>query len=942
MGIASTGQSGVITSELSEATQHETTEGRIDAGTADVSDASPLPNEVQEMMFRGWNATYAEYPATETLASLFDQQARLTPDATALIFERKACSYRELAKRANQIAHRLLQLESISPGDRIAVSVERSTDMVAVLLGILKAGAAYVSIDPAFPKSRIEYMLSDSAPKVFITDTAPLIEHDAPVLRLDEFDFQHAEIPDENIVSPATPDDPAYVIYTSGSTGQPKGVLGLHRGAVNRFHWMWSKYPFVTGDVCCQKTTLSFVDSVWEIFGPLLRGVPSVIFSAASVGNPLDLVRLLATHNVSRMVLVPSLLRILFQTMRNPSEDWPDLRLCVTSGEAVPLKLVHEFRENFPKARLLNLYGSSEVSADVTCFDCADLESNAKSVPLGKPISNSVIHILDKNSQRVAVGEMGEICVGGAGLASGYLNRPDLTEKAFITDPFSEDSNARLYRMGDVGRWLPDGNIEFLGRVDHQIKIRGVRIEPGDIEKVLTDHEGVSRSYIRHLRTADSERLIAYVQGDSKDTRLTAELMAELRVHLPSTMLPNFVIVLDRFPETVNGKLDIQNLPTEIIVDEAGDSAPATDAERRLAGLWKNLLGKEPSSVTTGFFDLGGDSLGIMSLAAAIDREFGRRVPLRVLMEKPTVREAAEWLEDEANQGTDDWSSLVAIRPVSEEANKTPLFLVHGIGGGILWGYNNLAANLDKARPVYAFSSRGLDGYEEFDNPVDMAAQYICDMKTVQPEGPYLVGGYCFGGNIAYEMCRQLRENGDEISLALIIDAYPFLEKDGGQKLRLRSPMQVLRFAMNFFHKGIYLLKMPARERSEHLGRIKRWISWRLRGAQKNHDHMGEAATLTNLENYDERQAKLWAAHVAIHDGHVDTPLTDTPLAILRTRSQPVFSDYARDFGWSKLIGRQNTSVHQLGGHHDFVFLEPNIAGNGKLIGGLLDQSDRK
>lgn len=890
------------------------------------------------MLIRDWNSTTANFPQGETLTSLFDEQARKTPDAVALIFERKATSYRELAKRANQIAHAITLNCQVSPGERVAICVDRSADMVAALLGILKNGAAYVPIDPSFPASRIEFMLEDSAPKLVITDTELPDSWGGPILRLDRFDFQKEAVPTEAIKSPAQAEDPAYVIYTSGSTGRPKGVLGLHRGAINRFYWMWREYPFVPGEVCCQKTTLSFVDSVWEIFGPLLRGVPSVIFSAASAGNPVELVRLLATHNVSRMVLVPSLLRILFQTMRDPANDWPNLRLCVTSGEAVPVELVREFQEKFPRARLLNIYGSSEVSADVTCYDCANLEPGAKSVPLGKPISNSTIHLLGKSGEQVGVGAIGEICVGGAGLAGGYLNRPDLTETAFIQDPFSEKAGAKLYRMGDVGRWLPDGNIEFLGRVDHQIKIRGVRIEPGDIEKVLTDHEDVKRAYVRYLKTAENERLIAYAEGDAS----AEELMTRLRAHLPSTMIPNFVIVLQRFPLTVNGKLDIQSLPTEPNVREAIGNAPETETEKRLAGLWKNLLGKEPESATTSFFDLGGDSLGIMSLAASIDREFGRRVPLRVLMERPSVREAAQWLNNSENQEGDKWSSLLAIRPISEQTTKTPLFLVHGIGGGILWGYNNLAANLDPARPVYAFTSRGLDGFDEFDNPVDMAAQYIKDMKSVQPEGPYVVGGYCFGGNIAYEMCRQLRESGDNVEVALIIDAYPFLDKEGGQKLRLHRPKHLVRFVTNFFHKAVYLLKMPKRERNEHLGRIKRWITWRLKGAQKNHDHMQEAATLTNLKNYDARQAALWAAHVAIHDGHVDTPITDVPLLLLRTRSQPVFSDYAADFGWSKLTGKAHTTVCQLKGHHDFVFLEPNIADNAACIDQLLDEKERK
>jgi amino acid adenylation domain-containing protein len=942
MGIASTSQADVLSSAGEVIEFRDVPKNRDVAKSKSVSDessASPLPAEVLTMVIRGWNSTYMEIEAGQTLVSLFDEQARKTPDAPALIFNRRATSYRELSKRANQIAHYMKQNVSVSRGDRVGVCIERSTDMVAVLLGILKTGAAYVPVDPSFPASRIEFMLEDSTPKLVVAD-ADLPGWTGAILRLDGFSFAKALVPEENIVSPAVPMDPAYVVYTSGSTGRPKGVLGLHQGAINRFQWMWRKYPFQPGEICCQKTTLSFVDSVWEIFGPLLRGVPTVIFSAESVGNPAELVRMLATHNVSRMVLVPSLLRIILSAIREPAVEWPDLRICVTSGEAVPLVLVREFQAKFPNAKLLNLYGSSEVSADVTCFDCADLGADATCVPLGRPIDNTEMHIVSKDGGHVAVGEIGEICAGGVGLAGGYLNQPELTKASFVVNPFSEDKQAKLYRMGDLGRWLPDGNIEFRGRADHQIKIRGVRIEPGDIESALTSHESVGRAYVRYLKSAESERLIAYAKGDPMDAELPEQLMAHMRENLPSTMMPNFVIVLKEFPLTVNGKLDIQSLPTAPNVREAAGSAPTTDTEKAIAKLWAKFVGKEPTSAETSFFDMGGDSLGVMALAAAIDREFGRRVPLRSLLEKPTVGETAAWLDDPGNMEASEWSSIVAIRAKSDKMTKTPIFLVHGIGGGILWGYNNLAANLDEERPVYAFSSRGLDGFDEFDNAYDMAAQYIRDMKTVQPEGPYMVGGYCFGGNIAYEMCRQLRESGDEVALALIIDAYPFVGKTSGKKLHLRSPMEVFRFGMNFVYKLGYLLKMPARERSEHMFRSLRWIKWRLLGGHKNRAHEDEAATMTNLDNYNERQAALWAAHVAIHSDYVDGPISDTRLRLLRTRSQPVYSDYAKDFGWSKLAGSKNTRVRMLSGHHDFVFLEPNIKTNAKIIGKLLNEAD--
>ncbi len=929
MGIASTSQSGV----QSPGGAYIGAQNRAPAART-LGNGSPI--KVHRLV-EAWNSTQAPYPEAATITSLFDAQAVRTPDATALIGESETVTFAELARRADTFAHVLSSSHHIGRGDRVAICAERSPNVIAALLGILKTGAAYVPIDRAFPSTRIKFMLEDSAPGVLVTENSfPEIRasFDGDTILIDEFSFGE-DAP--SLVSDARPEDPAYVAYTSGSTGRPKGVLGLHRGAINRFHWMWRTYPFADGEVCCQKTTLSFVDSVWEIFGPLLQGVPSVILSAEMIGNSAEFVRTLATHQVTRMVLVPSLLRILLDTMDDPANDWPTLKVCVTSGEAVSVDLCRDFQEKFPHAKLLNFYGSSEVSADITCYDTAHLPPDAETVPLGKPIANTEIHIVDEQFRPVGIGEEGEICAGGVGLGAGYLNQPELTEKAFVPDPFSDDPDAKLYRMGDLGRWLTDGTIEFRGRVDHQIKIRGVRIEPGDIESALKECPNVGDSHVRHLRKENGrDLLLAYITSSGASAPEQEDLLAHLRTRLPSFMMPNHVIVLDAFPLTVNGKLDVMALPEEPSPATVAESRtpPGTATEKALAKLWEASLGKTPTSIDTSFFALGGDSLGVTALAGAIDKLYRQRVPLKVLLETPTIRAAAAWLDHPENRR--EWSSIVQIRP---EGTKAPLFLVHGIGGGVLWGYGNITEHLDPDRPVYAFSSRGLDGHEEFETPEEMASQYIRDMKSIQPEGPYLIGGYCFGGNIAYVMSRQLREAGEEVALCIVIDAYPFLSRNSGHKLRIGSPIQLFRFFGNFINKGLHLLRMPRKERREHVARIGRWLKWRLRGAKGN-DARDEAATLTNLENYDENQASLWAAHVAMHRGFVDTPTHGLSLAVLRTNSQPVYSNYALDFGWSKLVGREHVRTVRVRGHHDFIFLDPNVAANAQLLDTALGRAE--
>lgn len=459
---------------------------------------------------------HPRHPHAETscIHQLFEAQVARTPGATASICGETQLTYSQLNERANRLAH-FLREAGVGPETRVGICVERSLDLIVGLLGILKAGGAYVPLDPAYPPQRLAWTLDDSGAELLLTQSRfveALPADDARTIRLDTDWERIARHDARNPDWPASPDQAAYVIYTSGSTGTPKGVLGLHRGAVNRFQWMWQAYPFAADEMCCLKTSLGFVDSIWESFGPLLQGVPTLLVEEAVVKDPQQLVKTLAQHQVTRLVLVPSLLRVLLNTYPDLQLRLPRLKMWVSSGEALTPELWQRFKTLMPDSLLLNLYGSSEVAADATVFDARELEAAPRCVPIGVPISNMQAYLLDDEMRHVPLGSPGEIYVGGEGLARGYLNRPDLTAEKFIPNPFATTPGARFYRTGDLGRVLPNGDIEYLGRIDRQVKVRGFRIELGEVEHALVQHPAVDEAVVIAREEAPGDvRLVAYV-----------------------------------------------------------------------------------------------------------------------------------------------------------------------------------------------------------------------------------------------------------------------------------------------------------------------------------------------------------------------------------------------------------------------------------------------
>src|SRR5437660_1358709 len=614
-----------------------------------------LPQDEYRRIVYEWNATQCQYPAEEQrLSTLLERQAELRPEAPAAIFEESTLTYRELNNRANQMA-RYLQKQVSKPGARIGICLERSLDMLTCLVGIVKMEGIYVPLDPNYPENRLAFMLEDAQLDLLVTCTGllgKLPATGASVVCLDR-DWQSIiQEGQANLANFTGGEDCLYMLYTSGSTGRPKGVFGTQRATLNRFHWMWQTYPFASGEVCCQKTTLQFVDAVWEIFGPLAQGIPTVLIPDHVVTDPAHFLQILAAHKVTRIVLVPSLLRTLLEYEEHLGQRLPDLRYWICSGEALSPELAHRFRRCVPQGILLNLYGSSEVAGDATCYGYTSNDL-LDCVPIGRPIANTQVYVLDEAMRPVPIGVAGEIYLGGAGLACGYFSRPELTAAKFVPDPFSSQPGVLLYKTGDLARYLPDGALEYLGRLDHQVKLRGMRIELSEIASILLDHPAVKDAVvILREETSGYAYLVAYVVLHAGELSTGADLQQHLSRWVPGYMIPGFFVFLDTFPLTPNGKINRQALPAPDRMElprKMPFAAPHTPVEQALGDAWKRILHIPAVGIHDNFFDAGGDSILSILLASRIHNLFQVDLPLRNLFETNTATIAgiANFIEEE-------------------------------------------------------------------------------------------------------------------------------------------------------------------------------------------------------------------------------------------------------------------------------------------------------
>ncbi len=641
------------------ALMHGALEGLVEA--LETAPATPLarvdvlPAAERALVVETFNATDAEFPSESCIHHLFEAQVERTPDAVAVAFEDTHLTYRELNARANQLAHYLRE-RGVGPDARVGICVERSLEMMVALLGVLKAGGGYVPLDAAYPEDRLRHMLTDSAPVVLLThgSLAGLFAW-SDVPRVDLFAFDGSDRPAENPEGAARPDQLAYVIYTSGSTGMPKGVMNEHRGVVNRLVWMQAAYGLQANEAVLQKTPFSFDVSVWEFFWALLAGARVVMARPEGHKDPAYLVETIRTAEISTLHFVPSMLQLFLEHAE--VESCTGLRQVMCSGEALPVALVRRFHERLPGVELHNLYGPTEAAVDVTAWHCTP-EATKVRVPIGKPIWNTRMYVLDAAGEPVPVGVTGELFIGGVQVARGYLNRDELTAERFVRDPFSAVPGARMYRTGDLGRWLSDGSIEYLGRNDFQVKIRGFRIELGEIEACLAGHPEVREAVVLARENgAGDKRLAAYYTAAAE---LPVEaLRAHLGERLPEYMVPAAYVWLDALPLTPNGKVDRKALPAPEgdAFSSRGYEAPAGEMEEALAAVWAEVLGVERIGRHDSFFELGGHSLVAVRVVSRVRQVMEIEVALGDLFARPVLADFARGLASAAR------SELPAIVP---------------------------------------------------------------------------------------------------------------------------------------------------------------------------------------------------------------------------------------------------------------------------------------
>ncbi|MCY8511447.1 amino acid adenylation domain-containing protein [Bacillus mojavensis] len=741
-----------------------------------------LAPEERSVTATDWQSVSEKIPQA-CLPELFEKQAALSPDSIAVVYKDKAMSYTELNERANRLA-RLLISKGVGTEQFVALALPRSLDMTIGLLAVLKAGAAYLPLDPDYPADRIDFMLNDARPAIIITssqvenqippaENVPKIVLDDPELceKLKTYSPLNPDHTDR--IRPLSPFNTAYVIYTSGSTGVPKGVMIPHQNVTRLFgatdHW----FRFGSDDVWTMFHSYAFDFSVWEIWGPLLHGGRLVIVPHDISRSPEAFLRLLVKEGVTILNQTPS---AFYQFMQAEREQ-PDLgqalslRYVVFGGEALELSRLEDWYHRHPEQapKLINMYGITETTVHVSYIE---LDRNIAAIRanslIGCGIPDLGVYVLDEHLQPVPPGVAGELYVSGAGLARGYLGRPGLTAERFIADPFGPPGT-RMYRTGDVARRRADGSLDYVGRADHQVKIRGFRIELGEIEAALVQHPQLEDAavIVREDQPGD-KRLAAYVIPSSEETFDTAELRRYAAEKLPDYMVPSAFVTMKELPLTPNGKLDRKALPAPDFAAAVTGRGPRTPQEEILCDLFMEVLHLPRVGIDDRFFDLGGHSLLAVQLMSRIREALGVELSIGNLFEAPTVAGLAERLEMGSSQ-----SALDVLLPLRTNGDRLPLFCVHP-AGGLSWCYAGLMTSLGTDYPIYGLQARGIGQQEALPKTLDdMAADYIEQIRTIQPKGPYHLLGWSLGGNVVQAMATQLQKQGEDVSLLVMLDAYP-------------------------------------------------------------------------------------------------------------------------------------------------------------------------
>ena len=753
----------------------------------------------RERLASEWNDTDKPYPSDRCIHQLIEARAAETPNALAIEDGPRRLSYQELNRCANQLA-RILRRHGVGAEVPVALCLKRSANLLIALLGVLKASGACVPLDPDYPSERLSHILRDCGAPILITQPELLStigDTEAEIIDFESIERLLADENDENLQVETSPENLAYVIYTSGSTGKPRGVQLTHGGLVNHGTAAIDLYGLTPSDRVLQFASISFDIAIeeilptWFVGGCVIPRGDHVPLTAA------EFLHWIESQKITLLDLPTAYWHELVHELADCERRLPEsLRMVIVGGEKASSSAYSAWlRAGGARLRWINTYGPTEASVIATAYEPDPKKPFPDNLPIGRPIANVRVHVLDSDLKPVPVGEAGELHIGGVGLARGYLNHPELTATKFIPDPFRD--GARLYKTGDMVRRLPDGNLEFVGRVDFQVKIRGFRVELGEVEGVLEKHPAVQQAVVIARDASGGKRLSAYVIASKVSA---TELRDYLKQQLPEYMMPADFVFLETFPFTPNGKVDRRALPEPQLTEQASAQsfmAPRNESEKKMARLWAQVLGREAVGIRDNFFDLGGHSLLALRLTSRIEREFGRKLTLTSLIEAPTVEQMALLVQQEEAA----WSPLVALR---SEGAEPPFFFVHGLGGTVM-RFHDLARHMGDDRPFLCFQAQGIDGKLPVLDRVDPMAELYCEhLRKVQPDGPYYLGGYSFGGLVALEMARRLADAGQEIALLALVDTY-FVGQQAGSSLLNRF------FSLSLQQKLAYIKKRMTR-----------------------------------------------------------------------------------------------------------------------------------
>jgi len=866
--------------------------------------------EIDVSAYNNLNNTKIDYP-DKPLSELLHVQSKKHPKKLAVIFENTGISYEILDQQVNRLAQSLSS-KGISSNDFVGVCLPRSIDLIITLRAILQCGAAYVPLDPSYPVRRLNYMLGDSEAKFLITthEISATLSAKADVLIQDDLFSKLSDFSDQPILKKVSPNDIAYLLYTSGSTGNPKGVQVTHKNLVNFLDSMIKEPGINSSDKLLSITTISFDIAGLELFTPLLTGATLVLANEEIAKDGRLMLEFIKQEDITILQATPTT----WQMLLDVGWEEPIQIKALCGGEALSLNLANKILDRVKE--LWNMYGPTETTV---WSSAKHIKKGDQCITIGRPIANTQMYILNDQNNLVAPGVIGELCIAGDGVAKGYWKRPILTTEKFTGNPFEIGKGSLLYHTGDLGKLLPNGEVQCFGRIDQQVKIRGRRIELGEIEKVLDMLNGIQSSVV----IINEDRLIAHListEPGNVDANQMSEWKSILKEQLPSHMIPHQFSLLEKFPKTLNGKIDrkalLDYIPQQIKTQHFTE--PSTPSEKIILEIWKDCLKLEKIDVNSDYFEIGGHSLIGVAVMAKLEKETGNRLPLVALLKHSTIKRLAAFMDSEFFT----WDSLVTLK---QEGSKTPLYIVHGANHHVL-KFNELAQQLDEEQPVYGLQSRGLNGFTEpHDSIVDMAADYISEIVASNPDGPYALAGFSYGGIVAYEMTRQLRAKGKKVTILAQFDTYVFPE------YYYSKPFQKIVISKLYLLGKIGYLILNMFSSKKNFIRRSELLKLQFKGLYLKFKY-GKAKQYEMQFNIP---SKLPANHHIATSNYTITP-QDIVIDLFRAKEEVNFVHDHKFLGWKKMA-RKGIRKHRIPGNHVDMFEKGNVEHFAKKLQHTLD-----